>query len=508
MSTSYFFRVNLAMTTSQFIKKLSTTFVGTAFAALSSITAAQAISITPTNNGNDLVNEILGSGIIIPPDSINYTGTAGASGIFTNGLLSGIGIDSGIIITTGTATDAESPNDSDEQTTDNKLPGDSDLDRLIPGFFTEDATILEFEFESQGGDLYFNYVFASEEYVEWTNKKYNDVFAFFLNGENIALIPGTSTPVAINTVNGGRPLGTAASNPEFFNNNDLSEGGSFFDIEYDGFTNIFTAQALGLSPGSHRIRLAIADAGDAFYDSAVFIQANSFSDMLVDVPDSQSIVDVPNSQSIVDVPNSQSIVDVPNSQSIVDVVDAPDSKSTVDVVNSQSIVDVVDVPDSKSTVDVVNSQSIVDVVDAPDSQSIEDVPDSKSTEDVVDVVNSQPIEDAPNSKSTVDVVNYQSIVDVPDSKSIEDVVNYQSIVDVPDSQSIEDVVNYQSIEDVPDSQSIEDVVNYQPIEDAPDSKSTVDVPEPSVLIGLLVVGFAGSWIKKKPKKAEYHIKST
>ncbi|NEP88828.1 MAG: PEP-CTERM sorting domain-containing protein [Okeania sp. SIO2C2] len=278
------------MTISQLIKKFSATFAGTAFAALSGITAAQAISITPTNNGNDLVNEILGSGITIAPDSINYIGTGGASGIFTNGLSSGIGIDSGIILTTGTATDAQGPNNSDEQTTENELPGDSDLDGLIPGFTTEDATILEFDFESEGGDLYFNYVFASEEYVEWTNSEFNDVFGFFLNGTNIALIPGTSTPVAINTVNGGKPLGTKASNPEFFNNNDPSEGGPFFDIEYDGFTNLFTAQALGLSAGTHHIRLAIADAGDAKLDSAVFIQANSFSDIPIDP---QSIENVP-----------------------------------------------------------------------------------------------------------------------------------------------------------------------------------------------------------------------
>ncbi|MDY7003556.1 MAG: choice-of-anchor L domain-containing protein [Cyanobacteriota bacterium] len=383
------------MTISQFIKKLSTTFVGTASVALSGITAAQGISITPTNNGgNDLVDEILGSGITVVPDSINYIGTSAASGIFTNGLSSGIGIDSGIIITTGTATDAEGPNDSDEQTTENQLPGDSDLDGLIPGFTTEDATILEFDFQSQGGNLYFNYVFASEEYIEWSNNDYNDVFGFFLNGENIALIPGTSTPVAINTVNGGEPLGTDARNPEFFNNNDLTEGGPFFDIEYDGFTNLFTAQALGLSPGYHRIRLAIADAGDAKLDSAVFIQAKSFSDMPTDV--SKSTVDVPKPKpkSNVDVPKSQSTVDVPKSQ-------------------------------SQSTVDVPKSQS----------------------------------------KSTVDVPKPKSNVDVPDSKSN---------VDVPDSKSTVDV---------------------------PDSKSTVDVPEPSVLIGLLVVGFAGSLLKKKNQQS-------
>ena len=40
---------------------------------------------------------------------------------------------------------------------------------------------------------------------------------------------------------------------------------------------IFTAQALGLSPGTHHIKLAIADAGDYVLDSAVFIQTGSFA---------------------------------------------------------------------------------------------------------------------------------------------------------------------------------------------------------------------------------------
>ncbi|MEM1172048.1 MAG: choice-of-anchor L domain-containing protein [Cyanobacteria bacterium P01_H01_bin.35] len=278
------------MTISKFIKKLSMTVAGTAFVAFSGTTIAQAITITPNNYGEDekdllgkdLVTEILGTGITVDIDSINYRGAISASGIFTDGLSSGIGIDQGIILTTGKAEDAEGSNDSDETTTQNNLPGDSDLNGLITGAATQDATILEFDFETEGGDLFFNYVFASEEYVEWTNSTYNDVFGFFLNGENIALIPGTTTPVAINTVNDGNPEpgeDPTPNNPEFFNNNDRNYGGPFFDIEYDGFTNVFTAQALGLDPGSHTIKLAIADTGDQAWDSAVFIQAQSFSDV-------------------------------------------------------------------------------------------------------------------------------------------------------------------------------------------------------------------------------------
>jgi hypothetical protein len=272
------------------IRKFSMTVAGTAFISLTGTTVAQGISIVPTSDGNTLVNELLGTGITIVPGSISYTGAAGASGIFTNGLSSGIGIDKGIILTTGSAVNAEGPNTEDGKTTDNGLPGDSDLNGLIPGYTTNDATILEFDFTTAGGDVYFNYVFASEEYNEYTNSSYNDVFGFFLNGTNIALIPGTSTPVAINTVNGGNPLGSGASNSAFFNNNDLSDGGPFFDIGYDGFTNVFTATALGLAPGTHTIRLAIADAGDSILDSAVFLQAKTFSDQPSDVPEPSTVI--------------------------------------------------------------------------------------------------------------------------------------------------------------------------------------------------------------------------
>nr|WP_281250717.1 choice-of-anchor L domain-containing protein [Hydrococcus rivularis] len=152
-----------------------------------------------------------------------------------------------------------------------------------------DANILEFEFESAGGDLFFDYVFASEEYNEFVNSIFNDVFGFFLDGVNIALIPGTSTPVAINNVNSG-------SNSAFYNNNDPSDLGTPtpFNIQYDGFTKVFTAKALGLTPGKHKIKLATADTGDRILDSAVFIKASSFSDKPTDpgkqVPEPASVI--------------------------------------------------------------------------------------------------------------------------------------------------------------------------------------------------------------------------
>lgn len=238
---------------------------------------AFALTVSPFTTADALVNNILGSGISVVSGSVSYTGATAASGTFSDGLSSGIGIESGILLTSGSAAGAVGPNSQDGYTGNNGQAGDADLDGLVPGYTTHDATSLEFTFTTTGGDLYFNYAFASEEYNEFTNTSFNDVFGFFLDGVNIALIPGTTTPVSINNVNGGNPLGTDASNPALFNNNDPSDGATPYDLQYDGFTDVFTASALGLGAGEHTIKLAIADAGDYILDSGVFIQAGTFS---------------------------------------------------------------------------------------------------------------------------------------------------------------------------------------------------------------------------------------
>lgn len=240
------------------------------FAAMSSSHAA--LVVTPTADAMQLTNTIIGSGITSSAET--YTGAAGASGLFTGGLAAGIGIESGILLTTGNASNAVGPNISASTSTSNGLPGDTDLNTLTPDT-TFDATVLQFDFLSDGGDLFFDFVFASEEYNEFLFSGVTDAFGFFLNGVNIGLVPGTSTPINIDTVNCGNPFGSADNNCALFNDNSTGA----FDLEYDGFTDVFTASATGLSAGTQSIKLVIGDAGDADLDSAVFISARSFSDV-------------------------------------------------------------------------------------------------------------------------------------------------------------------------------------------------------------------------------------
>lgn len=241
-----------------------------------SVAAAQthALIITPTPaaNAGDLVTTLLGSGISVTPGSITYQGSDTQGGTFSDGSASGLGFDKGIILTSGTAAGAIGPN-SESGYTGNSGSGANAQLSAVSGFNTNDANTLSFSFQSTGGDLFFNYIFASEEYNEFVNSEFNDVFAFFVDGVNVALLPN-GDPVSINNVNCGNPFSGAGPNcSSFINNED-----GVHNLQYDGFTQAFTASVLGLTAGTHTMSFAIADASDDVLDSAVFIEANSFSD--------------------------------------------------------------------------------------------------------------------------------------------------------------------------------------------------------------------------------------
>jgi hypothetical protein len=234
----------------------------------------------------DLVESILGPGVTY--SNVTYFGTQGSgasAGTFTNGIAAGLEtIDQGIMLSSGFVLNSLGPNTADGITGGLGTGGDADLNALVGGG-TQDRTVLEFDFTPTADNIFIDYVFASDEYNEYVNSTFNDVFAFFINGVNIALIPSTAIPVAINNVNNGNPYGFGTiSHPEFYLNNDLDDGGPFFDIEADGLTKHFRGEsAVNINQTNH-IKIAIADRGDAAWDSWVFIEAGSFTTTPTDVP--------------------------------------------------------------------------------------------------------------------------------------------------------------------------------------------------------------------------------
>lgn len=247
-------------------------FMLAALAAAGMASGAQAISVDTGVTGGDLAQAILGSGVAIT--GVSYVGATDQAGTFTDGGV--IGIEEGILLTTGDARLAPGPNFFDNAGADLSTAGDLDLS-LIVGNVTFDANVLEINFTTETGDLFFDYAFASEEYNEFVGLSYNDAFAFIVDGTtNVAIAPDGQT-VAINNVNCGNPFGGAGPNCDSFNNNDPDDPEATLDIEYDGLTDVFTASILGLDAGEHTLKLVIADVSDGTLDSAVFIEAGSFS---------------------------------------------------------------------------------------------------------------------------------------------------------------------------------------------------------------------------------------
>lgn len=237
--------------------------------------------LTPVTSVTDLtggvsatamVQALLGAGV--QASNIKYTGASVASGLFSGGQ-STVGFDQGVILTSGDAKGVLGPNNSSSFTGSNNAPGDSDLNVIVKPNPTLDASVLEFDFVPAGPILNFKYVFGSEEYQEFVGSPFNDVFAFFLNGQNVALLPNSSTAVAINTVNNGNSFdGTPPSNPQFFVDNYTS---AQLQIQLDGLTTVLTVTANVNVGQTNHIKLAIADTSDSILDSAVFIQAGSFA---------------------------------------------------------------------------------------------------------------------------------------------------------------------------------------------------------------------------------------
>jgi hypothetical protein len=230
-----------------------------------------------TVTADSLVQTLAGPGVTF--SNVSYTGADAASGQFSGGT-GIIGFADGIVLTSGSATNVVGPNSSDSQTTDNGTSGDTDLEAVqgVGAGNSHDAAVLEFDFTPTDSQIFVNFVFASEEYNEYANTSYNDVFAFFVNGANCAKVPDTSTPVSVNNINGGNPYGTNAQNPQYFINNDPSDlPNAGLDTQMDGLTTVLTCQANVTPDVTNHMKLAIADTGDGVLDSAVFLQANSLS---------------------------------------------------------------------------------------------------------------------------------------------------------------------------------------------------------------------------------------
>ncbi|MFH0894473.1 MAG: choice-of-anchor L domain-containing protein [Bacteroidota bacterium] len=240
---------------------------------------------TPTQ----MVNNIL-SGYGVTVSNITYTGGIASKGTFTNGNFTNLGLNSGIILSTGNAAGIANPA-TFHMSNNLGLTGDANLNAINNGCNTFDACILEFDFVPVSDTVSFRYVFGSEEYPNYVCSQYQDVFAFFVSGPNpsggnytnynIAQIPGTTLPVSVNSINNGTPGGSYPGSgcislgySSLFVDN-AALGGT--TICFGGFTDPLKAWCHVTPCSTYHIKMAVADGYNNLFDSGVFIEAGSFT---------------------------------------------------------------------------------------------------------------------------------------------------------------------------------------------------------------------------------------
>ncbi len=205
--------------------------------------------------------------------TVAVTGVPLGFGIFSNG--QAIGLNSGIVLSTGNVFSDTSYNADYFSSAGFGAAGDVNIDQLNTGALSYDALSIGFQFTPTITDtVRFNYVFASEEYPEYSTSTFNDRFLFLVsenNGpsQNIAVLPN-GTIVQINSIN-------QFVNTNYYVDNSVTSA-TYQDFVFDGYTVPLQAKFYAVAGSTYTIKLVIADVADDVFDSAIFLdEQGSFS---------------------------------------------------------------------------------------------------------------------------------------------------------------------------------------------------------------------------------------
>lgn len=255
---------------------------------------SQSITVNTTLYTTDeLVNKILINSPCVNTFNINSKsgsqfGSTNSIGYFENNNAN-FPFTSGVVLSTGDVTKTPAPNNAILSDGNNSWTGDADLENILLSqsgisINSINATYIEFDFQPKTPNFDFSFLFASEEYGT-SQCNFSDAFAFLLKDVtagganiNIAVIPSTNIPVSVETIRDATYNSNCPSaNPNYFGAYNPSGFGPA--INFNGQTVKMIASAAGLDiTHTYRIKLVIADGGnDTTYDSAIFLEANSFN---------------------------------------------------------------------------------------------------------------------------------------------------------------------------------------------------------------------------------------
>lgn len=244
---------------------------------------AMAFSIAATNNTQTLRNQLLGKNTAgLSNFSISVTGNSAAFGTFSN---DPFGLQSGIVLSTGRVTNIPGRN-----TKDNDKINGTDLSNDFgregeAGDLTE--LNLSFFADSTAEKLFFEYVFASEEFPEFGGSEFNDDFELLLNGNNLARLSDGKTVTINNLV--PDPENRSTDHSDYINN-PVTTGIAANLIKMDGFTKVLGFEGMLKQNQTNVLSIRVKDVGDGKLDSAVFIKGGSLGTAPVEaVPEPMTV---------------------------------------------------------------------------------------------------------------------------------------------------------------------------------------------------------------------------
>lgn len=246
---------------------------------------SQQITIDNSLSAQQLIEDYLVKGCV-EVTNITSTVNGNVNGFSSYGSFnrasSNFPFENGIVLATGNAASGGNTLITQDLNEGNLSWGtDPDYETALGTTNTHNATSIEFDFISVGNLIQFDYLLASEEYGTISICDYADSFVFLIRETasagpytNVALIPGTSTPVSTNSIHAEIFGFCPAENEAYFDNYDIG------DTNYNGRTVVLTAGTSITPYVQYHVKLIIADGFDQNFDSAVFIQGSSLSPII------------------------------------------------------------------------------------------------------------------------------------------------------------------------------------------------------------------------------------
>ncbi|MBE9039220.1 choice-of-anchor L domain-containing protein [Oscillatoriales cyanobacterium LEGE 11467] len=237
--------------------------------------AVLAFNITSSPNSSDFLDAILGDTMGLNNFEISASGNPMAFGLFQD---DPFGLDSGVVLSTGKVEDLPGVNTLDGTQLDSEGIPLRDLSTNFNGtcvpisetFSCESTTVnISFDVDDKIEKVFFNYIFGSEEFVEFGGKKFNDSFELLLNGQNLAKLSDGQAVSINNLIPNSEDVMSFHS--DYINN----PVGSQTQTKLDGYTQTLGFEGILNKNERNTLTIQITDIGDNQFDSAVFIQGRT-----------------------------------------------------------------------------------------------------------------------------------------------------------------------------------------------------------------------------------------